>query len=202
MTTPNNPQPQSTAEPQPVPAVVEETSSSPSPESPQNQAVENPLAAELVRVTQERDELRDKLQRTLADHVNFQKRARAQAELEIKYAVGPLAAELLQVVDNLERALDAVDASASDHPATASLRDGVAMVHKQLLDILNKHGVKPIVALHQPFDPHHHEALTNQPSSDHPAGTVLHEHRKGYLHHDRLLRPAQVVVACDPSQSV
>lgn len=190
MTTPNDHPPQPT----------EDVSSGTNPESSHEPSTVHPLAVELAQMTRERDELREKLQRILAEQVNSQKRARAQAELEIKYAVGPLAAELLQVVDNLERALEAVGGTALEHPAASSLRDGVAMVHKQLLDTLTKHGVKPIHALHQPFDPHHHEALSNQPSADHPAGTVLHEHRKGYTHYDRLLRPSQVVVASEPPQ--
>jgi molecular chaperone GrpE len=73
------------------------------------------------------------------------------------------------------------------------------MVHKQLLDALAKHGVEPIAALGQPFDPNQHEALVQQPSADHPEGTVVAELGKGYRLRDRILRPAKVVVSVRPN---
>ena len=72
------------------------------------------------------------------------------------------------------------------------------MVHKQLLATLAKHGVEPIDALGQPFDPNQHEALVQQPDADHPEGTVVAELSKGYKIHDRVLRPTKVAVSVKP----
>jgi molecular chaperone GrpE len=149
-----------------------------------------PALDELAEAQRQRDEFREQLQRTRADFTNFQRRSKAQADAERQYAVGPLALDLVAVLDNFERAADAARKAGA-----ASIVEGLDMVHKQLLDVLAKHGVEPIAALGQPFDPNQHEALVQQPSAEHPEGTVVAELGKGYKLRDRILRPAKVAVS-------
>ena len=154
-------------------------------------AAEGPGPAdELAEARRQRDEYRNQLQRTRAEFANFQKRSRAQADAERQYAVGPLAHDLVAVLDNFERA-----AEAARQAGATSIVAGLDLVHKQLLAALAKHGVEPIAALGQPFDPNQHEALLRQPSAEHPGGTVVAELGKGYKLRDRVLRPAKVAVS-------
>ena len=109
-----------------------------------------------------------------------------------KYATENLIRQLLTVVDNLERAI----ASASpDNENGRSVVDGVALTLAEIMKILEKHYVSPIQALGEPFDPTFHQAMCQEESADHPPNTVVQEFQKGYLIHDRLLRPAMVVVS-------
>ncbi|WP_152050172.1 nucleotide exchange factor GrpE [Tautonia marina] len=149
---------------------------------------------ELDEVLRQRDDYLEQLRRSQADFLNFQKRSRSQAEADRVYAAAPLANDLLSVIDNFERAIDAARQSGAEGIIT-----GLDMVHKQLLDTLAKHGIEPITALGQPFDPNIHEALMQQPSSDHPEGTVVAELSRGYRLQDRVLRPSRVAVSVKPS---
>jgi molecular chaperone GrpE len=150
---------------------------------------------ELAQAVKQRDDYLDQLQRTRAEFVNFQKRSRAQADADRAYAVGSLARDLLDGLDNLERATDALRASGA-----SGITEGLDMVHRQLLATLAKHGVEPIVALGQPFDPNQHEAMVRQPDPEKPEGTVVAELGKGYRIRDRVLRPSKVAVSFQPSQ--
>jgi molecular chaperone GrpE len=150
---------------------------------------------ELAQVVKQRDEYLDLLQRTRAEFANYQRRAKTQADADRVYAVGSLARDLLDGLDNLERAIEALRAS-----APAGIVDGLSMVHKQLVATLAKHGVEPIAALGEPFDPNRHEAVVQQPAEDKPEGTVLLELSKGYKIHDRVLRPTKVAVSVKPPQ--
>ncbi len=141
----------------------------------------------------ERDEAREQALRTRAEFVNFQKRSRQQAEADRLYAVGDLGRDLLDVLDNLQRATDALRSSTQE-----GIASGLDMVHKQFLAVLAKYGVEPISALGQPFDPNFHEALMQQPTADAPEGTVVAELGKGYKIHDRVLRPSKVAVSVKP----
>ncbi|HEV3166628.1 MAG TPA: nucleotide exchange factor GrpE [Isosphaeraceae bacterium] len=155
---------------------------------------ERPAANEEWLETQrQRDEYRDQLQRTRAEFANYQKRAKAQADADRAYAAAPLAADLIAVLDNFERAAEAARAAGA-----ASIVEGLDMVGKQLMSTLAKHGIQPIEALGQPFDPNMHEALIQQPDADHPEGTVVAELGKGYRLLDRVLRPAKVAVSVRP----
>jgi molecular chaperone GrpE len=145
---------------------------------------------ETTQLRTERDELKEQLLRSRADFANFQKRAKQQAETDRTYAIGNLARDLLEAIDNLERATAALRASANE-----GITSGLDMVQKQLLATLAKYGVEPIDALGHPFDPNLHEALMQQPTTDHPEGTVLAELSKGYKIHDRVLRPSKVAVS-------
>jgi molecular chaperone GrpE len=107
--------------------------------------------------------------------------------------------EFLPVADASERALK----SFGDNDVSGSLqqfRQGVELLHKQLLDTLSQLGVKPIEAEGKPFDPHLHEALSREEASEAEEDTIVRELRRGYLFKDRLLRPAQVVVAVHPQR--
>jgi molecular chaperone GrpE len=153
------------------------------------------LNEELVETQRQRDECRDQLQRTRAEFLNYQRRARAQADADRTYAVVPLALDLIAVLDNFERATEA--ARSADAPGIV---EGLDMVRKQLLSTLKKHGIETISALGEMFDPNLHEALTQVPERDHPEGTVVAELGKGYRLLDRVLRPAQVAVSIKPPQ--
>ncbi len=148
---------------------------------------------ELSQVQSQRDEYFEQLQRSRADFANYQKRSRSQADADRQYAIGSLARDLLDGFDNLERATQALRASAAP-----GIGEGLELVHKQLLATLAKHGVQPIPALGQPFDPNQHEALVQQPDAEHPEGTVVAELGKGYRLHDRVLRPTKVAVSILP----
>ena len=148
---------------------------------------------EIDLLQKERDELKNQVLRIQADFANYQKRAKQQADEVRTYAIGSLAQDVLGGIDNLERAIGALRASANQ-----GITAGLDMVHKQLLGILAKYGVEPIDALEQPFDPNFHEAIMQQPSAEHPEGTVVAELGKGYKIHDRVLRPSKVAVSVKP----
>ncbi len=150
-------------------------------------------SAALAALTRERDEARDQTLRARAEFVNYQKRARQQAEADRLYAIGDLGHDLLDVLDNLDRAADALRAEGREGVA-----DGLDLVHKQFLAVMAKYGVEPIEALGVPFDPNFHEALMRQPTADAPEGIVVAELGKGYKLHDRVLRPSKVAVSVKP----
>jgi molecular chaperone GrpE len=151
------------------------------------------LRSRLDEASRQRDDYLEQLRRSQAEFLNFQKRSRSQAEADRLYAVSPLANDLIPVIDNFERAIDAARQSGSEAIIT-----GLEMVHRQLLEALAKHGVEPIAALGQPFDPNVHEALMQQPDDDHPEGTVVAELNRGYRIRDRVLRPSRVAVSVKP----
>jgi molecular chaperone GrpE len=153
-----------------------------------------PMDEELVLAHKQRDEYLDQLQRSRAEFANFQKRIKAQAEQNQAYAVGNLALDLVGVLDNFERALEAARGSGAQ-----GIVEGLDLVHRQLLSALAKHGVEPIAALGQPFDPNRHEALLKQASANHHEGTVVAELGRGYIMKDRVLRPSKVAVSVAPA---
>ncbi len=156
---------------------------------------ETPTASpdELGQLQSQRDEYFEQLQRSRADFANYQKRSRSQADADRQYAISSLVRDLLDGFDNLERATEALRVSAAP-----GIGAGLELVHKQLLATLAKHGVQPIAALGEPFDPNQHEAIVQQPDAEHPEGTVVAEFGKGYRLHDRVLRPTKVAVSILP----
>jgi molecular chaperone GrpE len=151
---------------------------------------------QLAEAQRQRDEYFDQLQRSRAEFANYQKRSRSQADADRTYAVGSLARDVLDGLDNLERAVEAVRDS-----GVPGVAEGLDMVRKQWLATLAKHGVEPIDALGQPFDPNLHEAIVQQPDREHPPGTVVAELSKGYRLRDRVLRPTKVAVSVAPAKS-
>ena len=154
---------------------------------PQPAAGEDPLAAK----TREGEELLERLKRTTADYLNYQKRMERRLEELKRFAVRDLLLDVLPVIDNFERAL----AHAEEQPEFQALLDGIRLVHDQLLAALRKHGVERIEAEGKPFNPEHHEAVAQLPSEEHPEGHVAGEMQAGYRLHDQTLRPSQVAVS-------
>lgn len=150
------------------------------------------------------DELKSRLERADKDVLiaqaeleNYRKRTRRDVEMQVRYATVPLVQDILQVRDNLHRALEASGPPESGE--SQGLREGVAMVSRMLDDTLGKHGCTPIPAVGEVFDPNFHEAISQVPSDEHAAGVVAHEAVKGFRLHDRVVRPSQVVVSTGPA---
>jgi len=153
-------------------------------------------ADRLAAVEKERDQYLALAQRTQADFENYQQRVKRDQAAERRYAVGPLALDLLSALDNLDRALAAAKEAGDKGP----LAQGIGMVQSQLLDALRRHGIVRIEALGQPFDPNLHEAMLEQPTRDAAPRSVVLVLEQGYTIHDRVLRPARVAVAVAPKE--
>ncbi len=142
----------------------------------------------------EKHDLRDRMLRIAAEFENWKKRARKeQTEGELK-AKESILREMLEVIDNLERAL----AAAGDASDPKAVQEGVTLVVRMFQSKLERLDVRPFEAKGQPFDPRLHDAISQVPSATVPAGSVVTELQKGYRLGDRLLRPASVVVAVAP----
>jgi len=156
------------------------------------------LEAVVAALEVERDELRDRMLRALADAENSRKRADRDRREAEHYGGSKLARDLLPVYDNLRRALDASD-DASKEVASA-LIEGVELTLKELLNVFSKHGVTPIVPeVGEAFDPQLHQAMFEAPVPNTKAGDIIQVMAEGFLLHDRLLRPAQVGVSSTPA---
>jgi len=180
------------SEPEPSGETVGEPAK-PSTEEPD--VVLDEFELELEAVRQEAQDNYDKYMRASAELDNVRKRTARELEDFRKFAVEKVITELLPVVDNLERAIHSSD---TDEKDVDGLVEGVDLVLKDLLKVFDKFGVKPIESLEKPFDPTFHQAVMQEESTDQPNNTVISELRKGYLIHDRLLRPAMVVVSRNP----
>jgi molecular chaperone GrpE len=146
---------------------------------------------EQVEEQQPESEVDDRLLRLAADFENYKKRAARERQEYVRLANERLIAELIPILDDLERAL-----SAAEEHQEAQLEEGVRLVHRSLAGLLERHGVKPIETEGQ-FDPHVHEALLSQPSEA-EEGSVIDVVQKGYKLGERVVRPARVVVAAAP----
>ncbi len=155
------------------------------------------LRSQMADTERDRDKYLELARRTQADFENYQKRIQRDLQQERRYSGGLLALDLLPVLDNLERAMAAGKQAGESGP----LVQGVSMVHSQLLDALKRHGITRIDSLHKTFDPAMHQAVSQQPSAEHPSGTVLHVLQEGFMNHDRVLRPAAVVVSVAPESN-
>lgn len=137
------------------------------------------------------DRFRDLALRSQADFENYKKRAAREKEEAIKYANGALLERLIPIVDNFELGLEAARGAGENSPVFS----GMSIVLKQLMDFLTEHGLQPIDATGQKFDPNLHEAIAHEPSKQFPEGVVIRQTRRGYRMKDRLLRPSSVVVS-------
>lgn len=137
------------------------------------------------------DSLEDALLRAKADYQNFQRRAAVERADAVRYANADIMRSVLGVLDDFERSLEAANSSDNLEAVVA----GIKLVYDNLVQALRAHGLEKIDALHQPFDPNVHEALLQQQVADHPPGTVVEQVARGYRLHDRVLRPAKVIVA-------
>jgi molecular chaperone GrpE len=134
----------------------------------------------------------DRLLRVSAEFDNYKKRSAREADEFRKFANEALLKDLLHIVDNLERAIDSANDSGD---ANACVVEGVGMTRDEILKIFSKYGVSPVDAVGKPFDPTFHQAIMQEETDAHPENSVVSEMQKGYLLHDRLLRPSMVVVA-------
>ncbi len=150
------------------------------------------METRLESVEQEAKEAHDRFLRVSAEFENYKKRSAREMDEFRKFANESLLREMLTVVDNLERALNS---SNNDNQANSHIAEGVDMTLKEILKVFEKFNVKPIEALGKPFDPNFHQAAMREETNEHPENTVLNELEKGYMIHDRLLRPAMVVVS-------
>ncbi len=151
-----------------------------------------PLEEQLASAKEEAQANYDRFLRIGAEFDNYKKRILRETSESRKYANETLLRELLSVVDNLERALSAAEKEDTD---AAGLIDGVTLTLGELLKIFEKFSVKPIEAQGKPFDPTFHQAMGQEKTDKFPENTVTQEFQKGYTYHDRLLRPAMVMVA-------
>ena len=159
----------------------------PAADAPAEGAVQADALAELKR---DKDALQDRLLRLAAEFDNYRKRIDRERRDQADAAVASAVEDLLPIIDNLERALDA---PAGTEPE--SYRQGVELIHRQMMDLLRRRGVTAIEAVGADFDPHVHQAVIHESSPDHREGEVIEEFSRGYKLGDRLLRPAMVKVA-------
>jgi len=158
---------------------------------------ENSVSSDSGAAEQGNIDWQDKFLRAKADYQNLQKRAAEEQRNAIRYANGDFARSLVQVLDDFERTIEA----AEEAPEADSIMSGVKLVHEKLLKLLGDHHVEPIEALGQPFDPHLHEALMQEPCATLPPDSVIREIERGYKLYDRVLRPARVVISKAPEPS-
>lgn len=159
--------------------------------TPDGDAPDTPGTADPVEALQrEKDALQDRLLRTAAEFDNYRKRMERERRDLSEYAAADVLKDLLPIVDNLERALQAPAT-----PETDAFRKGIELIHKQMLELLRKRGATPIAALGADFDPNFHQAVIHEASDSHREGEVMEELQRGYLLGERLLRPSMVKVA-------
>jgi len=154
------------------------------------------LNEQLEATRAERDENYNLALRTQAELENYRKRVNREREEDARYRVLPLARDLIPVIDNLRRAVQAAETTGN----AEELIRGVEMVLKQFEDSLERHAIKPIPAQGESFDPNRHDALTQVPTAEHKPMTILQEVERGYTLHDRVLRPSKVIVATAPAE--
>jgi molecular chaperone GrpE len=147
--------------------------------------------ADVDDLQRQRDDYYDRLLRKTAEFDNYRKRVERDRQAMSESVAADLFRDLLPLVDDLERALKA-DAP---NEAAGAYRHGVELIHRQLLELLRKRGVRPIDAVGTDFDPHYHQAVSYEPIEGHRDGEVIEEFARGYMLGDRLLRPAMVKVA-------
>lgn len=149
---------------------------------------------ELAALRAERDELKDRFMRALADAENARKRGERDRREAEQYGSTRLARDLLPVYDNLKRALAAMPEEVK--ASAAALAEGVELTLRELTNVMTRHGVKPITpAVGDIFDPQQHQAMFEAPVPGTKAGQIIQVMTEGFLLHDRLLRPAQVGVS-------
>ena len=144
--------------------------------------------------TREAEALQDRNVRLMAEFDNARKRTAREREDYVRFANESLIREVLPVLDNFDRALQA----AKGEPAAAAVTSGVELIQRELLRVLEKFGAAPFSSIGQPFDPERHEAVARVPTSTHPEMTVIGETARGYTLHGRILRPAMLTVAMAP----
>ncbi len=138
---------------------------------------------------------KDRILRLQAEMENLRSRTAREIMDERRYAPLPVVRNLLPVLDNVDRAIQAAEQSSE----AGSLLEGFKLVRQQLIAVLEQHHCKPIAAVGQPFDPEIHEAILQQPSDEQPANHVLQETQVGYQLYERVVRPSQVIISSGPA---
>jgi molecular chaperone GrpE len=156
----------------------------------------NALPETVDELRAELDQAKERVLRCQAELDNYRKRAAREMDEHRRYANIGLIRELLPVLDNVQRAIEAAEKSADG----SGLLDGVKLVAQQLQGVLERHHCVKIEALGAPFDPHLHHAILQQPSDEHPANTVITVTQDGYQLHDRVVRPSQVIVSTNDTR--
>ncbi|MCB2127720.1 MAG: nucleotide exchange factor GrpE [Rhodobacteraceae bacterium] len=152
---------------------------------------------EIEALRAERDEMRNRFMRALADAENIRKRGERDRREAEQYGGSKLARDMLPVYDNLKRALDA--AGDETREVAKGLIEGVELTMRELISILGRHGVQPVVPeVGDTFDPQLHQAMFEAPLPNTKAGDIIQVMTEGFMLHDRLLRPAQVGVSSTP----
>lgn len=149
------------------------------------------LESEKLEAEKKAKEANEKFVRNYAEMENYRKRVAKEKDELRQYGAEKIFQELLPVLDSMEKALEHAE---EKEPNVKEMIAGVELVNKQLLQALEKFGLKPIQAQGQVFDPNFHEAISQQESNQYAPDTVLAEHRRGYQLHQRVLRPAMVTV--------
>ena len=173
---------------------------------PENAAQDGAIASEpnceespedpLKALEQEKNELADRLLRTMAEFDNYRKRVTREKEGLVKYGIERIALEILPVVDNFERALEPSQQATDVDPVI----DGLKMILKQLVTALEKFEIKPFNSIGEQFSPEIHEAMAQQEHPDHADNTVIEQLQKGYMLGKKMLRPARVIVSRAPAE--
>lgn len=161
----------------------------------EEQALEEETGSLEDKLQNELATAQDQLLRARADFDNFRKRKAREMEQVRKTAAELLIRDILPVIDNLDLTLQHVE------DADSNLATGVTMVLKQLMDTLSARGLTPIDAMGKPFDPNHHEAMTQMPSDEIEKDHVMQDFQKGYMLKDTVLRPSKVVVSSGKAES-
>ena len=156
------------------------------------------LEADLKASRAEAAEWQERFLRKAAELENFRKRTDKEKVDSMALAKSSLLIEFLPVADACERALQSMESGENNASELEQYKEGVELLYKQLLDTLSRSGVVPIESVGKPFDPHLHEALSRKEGPNYEVDTVIQELRRGYCYKDRLLRPAQVIVAVKP----
>jgi molecular chaperone GrpE len=156
---------------------------------------EDPAAARIKELEAQLAQVKNEALRHLADSENTRKRAAKEREDTAKYAIGNFAREMLEVADNLHRALAAVKPEMLDNAGVKTLFEGVEMTEKQLMAAMDRAGIKKVDPLGTKFDPNLHRVMVEVDAPNEEPGTVVQVMQPGYMIHDRLLREAMVAVA-------
>ena len=168
-----------------------------SEDSPEAEALAN-LTTEYEAYKTESEKQRDQMLRTIAEFDNSRKRAEREKEESLKYALESFVKELIPTIDSIERAIQ----STKESQDVDALVEGVEMIYKGILSALEKRGVTPIEAVNKPFDPMQHEAVMHVESENVPENVVIEEWQKGYMLHNRMIRPSMVSVSKGKGEQV
>lgn len=176
---------------------LDPTGESPRTESETSEAAQDATVETIEDLRRQMESLEERALRARADYINLERRIAAQHAEAVRYGNTDILRALIDVVDDLERSI----AAAAEAQDTAAIIEGERLIHTKLWGVLQRFGLELIESDGKTFDPKQHEALMQQPSAEAAPGTVLHTVAKGYRLHDRVLRPARVIVAKQAEES-